>query len=402
MSLVYLTGREYSEPSIFPVWDYLKLPGTTEWQGAPPETQCATVKQRGRTTFVGGVSDGEVGLACMDFVQNDFYGKTRPAGAPGGVSARKAWFFIGEAGFVALGANITARTSAAAASAEAMEVTTTANQCLLDGDVTVASPAAPGGVKVPSGRHELANVSWVRHAGVTYMSLPTTPSAPEGAASVIVSNQAQVGAWSRLSTSQANTTETRDVFALQYRHGPSPAGQSYAYAVLPDPPALEATASGAPAEEVESAASRAMHVRDAISVAANSASAQAVAVAGMLQAVVYAVPPDGSGTNVDGGTGFNLTGVSAPCAVMVRAMSPPDAVTSAVEFTAADPSNHQGGATITFVIDRSLKSAAAGATLQDQAVSCEAAVMGKSRVTIALPPGISAGSSVSGRCAPSA
>ena len=55
-------GREYD--GIFPVWDWSRLPGTTEWTGGVPCTPCSS-PLRGTTKLVGGSSTGMYGAAAM-------------------------------------------------------------------------------------------------------------------------------------------------------------------------------------------------------------------------------------------------------------------------------------------------------------------------------------------------
>src|SRR5947208_3528799 len=51
-NFIYLTGDEYLD--IFPVWDWNKIPGTTVEQAPPSRDE---LKVKGKTSFVGGVSD---------------------------------------------------------------------------------------------------------------------------------------------------------------------------------------------------------------------------------------------------------------------------------------------------------------------------------------------------------
>ena len=63
VTYVYLDGKEYN--GIFPVWDWQRLPGATceqmDW------SKKGDVGGVGEARFVGGVSDGDCGLAAMDF-----------------------------------------------------------------------------------------------------------------------------------------------------------------------------------------------------------------------------------------------------------------------------------------------------------------------------------------------
>ena len=112
---LYQTGDEYT--GIFPVWDWKRLPGITcELTDDPPVTKNG---QRGQRPFVGGVSNGQYGLAAMDF-------------ARGKLTAKKAWFFFDNE-IVCLGAGLNCPTD--------FPVITSINQCLLKGDVLVSAVA---------------------------------------------------------------------------------------------------------------------------------------------------------------------------------------------------------------------------------------------------------------------
>lgn len=377
LTAIYVDGHEYE--GIFPVWDWTKLPGITAWQDAPEEKPCGGVKQMGTQTFVGGVSDGTYGAAAFDFRTNNFYGTS--SGHPGPVMARKSWFFFDQ-GFVALGANITATPTAAALSharglgeVTTPTVTTTANQANLRGPVTVS-----GGATLPTGVHTLSNVSWVWHDGVTYMTLARPGMHGAVGTDVIVSNMAQNGSWHRINTPQSNASVTRDVFTLQYPHGMSPSGESYAYAVVP---------------QTSPADARDMEESLPVTVVANEAAAQAVMFSApavpQLQVVVY---DDVGATGViSGGTGFTLSDITGRGLLMVRPLT----TAAQVQFSASDPTNNSAGAVVKFTIDRSLKTAAADG--DGAGVACVPATAGRTtEVTIVLPSGLAAGSSVVGTC----
>ena len=59
---VVYSGREYD--GIFPVWDWVRLPGTTEWSAGSPCNTCIG-GQKGLTKLVGGTSTGMYGATAM-------------------------------------------------------------------------------------------------------------------------------------------------------------------------------------------------------------------------------------------------------------------------------------------------------------------------------------------------
>ncbi|MFW6107840.1 MAG: polysaccharide lyase 8 family protein [bacterium] len=190
------TGEEYT--GIFPVWDWQRVPGVTvEYTGGRPR---GGVRSPGKTSFVGGVSDGDYGCAAMNF-------------ARGALTARKAWFFFDDES-VCLGAGISCKSE--------NPVLTSVNQCLLDGAVRV------DGRPVEKGKRELAGPTWVHHDGVGYVFPGQRPR-------VVVRNAEQTGSWYRLRRASARTKVTRDVFSVWLEHGVRPVGarSRYLYFVVP-------------------------------------------------------------------------------------------------------------------------------------------------------------------------
>lgn len=240
-----VTGGEYAD--IYPTFDFRKVPGVTTVQAGamPPED---AVQQRGLTDFVGGVDDGLYGAAAFDFIS-----------ALDVVSARKAWFFF-DGCYVCLGAGI--------AHFGPQDVTTTVNQCFLDGDVAVSSKGFCG--VLPQGERMLENVSWVNHAGVGYVF-------PGGAKAGIL-NKPVEGSWKQVNL-QSHIREkgpvVNDIFCLYLDHGEDFGDGRYAYIVVP----------GADAEQTADFASH-----NGILVLSNTRSLQAVmdAGAGIAYAVMYA------------------------------------------------------------------------------------------------------------------
>lgn len=195
----YRTGREYED--LFPVWDWRRLPGTTCRQGqdslVPTSGKC-----RGRSSFVGGVSDGTRGIAAMEYIR-------------GGLRARKSWFFLDEA-VVCLGAAVDCD--------EPESVLTSVNQCVLNGPVTLSSDE--GTRRITRGQHALKDVTWVHHDGMGYVFVRPTD--------VTVGATRQSGNWHAVHRRESQRTLEREVFSVWIDHGAQPHGAQYAYMVLPD------------------------------------------------------------------------------------------------------------------------------------------------------------------------
>ena len=194
-------GDEYHE--IQPVWDWRKLPGVTYKDTDEPFPYGREARRSGNTDFVGGVSDGRMGAAAMDYAKED-------------VKARKAWFFF-DAGWICLGAGISTETD--------HHVTTSVNQCLLKSRVSLLRG---GGMGTMDGqRLEAGDLEGVLHDGVGTYFL-------EAQSTVVARAGPQSGAWTSIEErSTRRDPVTQDVFSLWIDHGARPQGASYAYMVIP-------------------------------------------------------------------------------------------------------------------------------------------------------------------------
>ena len=191
--MVYVNSQEYRD--IFPVWDWLRIPGTTCEQNTPLVPQ--RVNYKGPTSFVGGISDGAFGLAAMHL-------KSGP------LEARKAWFCFDE-GILCLGAGITCPAE--------NPVYTSINQCFLRGPVKVSG----SGQELPKGNRD-AKIDWAWHDSVGYIF--------PGGAAVHLANDSQTGAWSDIGVG-SSAPISRDVFSLWLDHGQRAKDASYQYMVVP-------------------------------------------------------------------------------------------------------------------------------------------------------------------------
>ncbi len=198
-------GDEYT--NVYPLWDWGRLPGVTSPHfAALPDTL------KHASSRVGGVSDGDNGLAAMHLDRAN-------------TTAEKAWFALGEL-VVALGAQLS--------STHAEPVGTTLAQRLLSGAVTSNLGAAAAGTST------LKGVTWLHHDKVGFLFFePTTLQLQTGPAT---------GNWQTLSAAQKSTPACADRFLAYLEHGASPKAASYAYAIAPAaaPTALSALASKLP------------------------------------------------------------------------------------------------------------------------------------------------------------
>lgn len=193
------TGREYV--NIYPSWDWRKIPGTTVVQ-VDSFPHWKDMVEKGMTSFVGGVSDGEYGAAAFDF-----------RSPHSGLKAHKTWFFFDDE-IACLGAGITADAT--------QPVVTTVNQSLLHGPVWVN-----GARSAEAGEQVLQAPLWVNHDSIGYVLLDT--------GRVGIQQGESTGTWRSISHQDHATDEpvTQNLFMLAVDHGIRPQGATYAYIVLP-------------------------------------------------------------------------------------------------------------------------------------------------------------------------
>lgn len=280
-SFIIRTGQEYAD--VFSVYDWRKIPGTTVVQ-KPAFPSPTAIPQRGRTDFVGGVSDGMYGAAVFDFQS--------PIDS---LHAKKAWFFF-DREFVGLGSGIR--------SDDPYPVATTLNQSLLVGDVAVQD--GPNSLVPHRGEHLFTDVKRVWHDGTAYL-FPTSTT-------VRLKNDVASGNRRNISHQPWATDEEieRDVFTLWIDYGTRPRDAAYGYIVVPDIAAHEITDYEAQGD---------------ISIVANSSTVQAVTHRSLgLSQIVFHRPGD---ILLPGGIRLSA---DQPCLVMLQASGG-----EIKTITAADP-----------------------------------------------------------------
>lgn len=197
-----LTGKEYSR--LPPVYDWMKIPGTTIMQSdkMPPENE---IQKNGLTDFVGGVSNGVYGAAAFDF---------KSPHNP--LSAKKSWFFFDKE-YICLGAGLTSSSS--------RTVVTTLEQSHLMGDVVISSDK--NRTVLPQGKHLQKEADWLYHNQVGYLFHTKQ--------NVCLSNEEEKGDWFRINRSTSSSKELvkEDVFKLWIDHGSRLNDATYEYVVMP-------------------------------------------------------------------------------------------------------------------------------------------------------------------------
>lgn len=179
----YVNGDEYED--IFPAWDWNLIPGTTVDYATTP-LACATARVTGTQSFVGGASNGSIGVAAMRY-ENP---------ATRSLSWRKAWFFIDDIQFVMV-SGITSTTTA--------PVFSVLEQRRQNGPVFV------NGVEGGSGNFSTVSSLW--HGGIGYAF-----NASDSSTSLSVSLKSNVtGSWQTISTSSKPPVSV-DLFAAWLHH----------------------------------------------------------------------------------------------------------------------------------------------------------------------------------------
>ena len=197
--VLYVLRRGDEYEGLFPVWNWRRLPGTTCRQGdeslVPNSKRC-----RGKSDFVGGVTDGRRGLSAMVYRR-------------GGLTARKAWAFLD--GRIVCWGVLTG--------SDDVPVVTTLNQCALRGPVTVAGDGTPK--RIEKGREGIEGPAWVHHDGVGYVV--------HKGGRLAVTAETLTGDWHRVHRRYDKKEVSRDVFTLAIDHGTKPKASAYAYTMLP-------------------------------------------------------------------------------------------------------------------------------------------------------------------------
>ena len=198
-TFLYQTQNEYLD--IFPFWDWKKIPGTTVQQDNDTLPVLTARGYRIESNFVGGVSDGQNGIAVMDYNRN-------------GLQARKSWFMFDDK-VVCLGAAIS--------SSEGLPVTTSVNQSFLNGDVVIKTEK---GEKTGSESEELKNPLWILHDNIGYLF-------PKGGNLQLQTREVN-GSWHWVATRYPEDILKAGIFKLWFEHGTNPKSESYEYLIVPN------------------------------------------------------------------------------------------------------------------------------------------------------------------------
>ena len=215
---IAVNGNEYEK--IFPVWDWAKIPGTTAPAFSTIPLAASDMSTPGTSTFTGGVSDSLYSANTYTYIDTysgkDKNGLQLPAI---NVSAKKSWFFFDQE-VVCLGAGIN--------STNDLEIHTTVNQCLLNGDIITVNNTLTPSPPLGKGTHsfDTETVKAVVHNSIAYIFPEKT--------NIDLLAQEQSGSWYDINTTQKTDVVKHDVFTLSINHGIKPQGDTYAYIVVPN------------------------------------------------------------------------------------------------------------------------------------------------------------------------
>jgi hypothetical protein len=198
----YVTGNEYKD--IQAGWDWSLIPGTTSFLRAAP-LRSDRVGFMGKLSYVGVVSDGELGTSVMEYLNP----------ADGSLAFRKVWFFLEDSVLVTTTSVIENRTAA---------IGTAPVITVLD------QRTAPDGAHVEVDR-ETVNVpdTGLNITGTTLMYAGNGYVSHGMPFNLTLSAGARTGNWSAISTSAAGV-KTANIFSA-YTTIPS---TTYSYQFFPD------------------------------------------------------------------------------------------------------------------------------------------------------------------------
>ncbi|KAG9018586.1 hypothetical protein FRB90_011309 [Tulasnella sp. 427] len=204
----YISGTEYED--VAGVWDWNLIPGTTTAYNATAFT-CDQTSWNGTDSFVGGASNGKIGVAAMKWqhpIQADV------------LAYQKAWFFFEEGVHHVLLPGVQ--------SAAGAPVYTVVDQkrhnstgIYVDGRLLAANETA-------SGDYAEATSLWYGGVGYTFDISPTG----RGCTGISLKTGPQTGDWSQIGMSSAGSA-TVDMFSAWIQHNSSALEDPISYSVYP-------------------------------------------------------------------------------------------------------------------------------------------------------------------------
>ena len=206
---IYRTGKEYD--SIFPAWDWCKIPGTTTLiRPFTPKLVQHTAIAGSDSDYTGGVSDGSFGVTAMQLVRD-------------GLAAKKAWFMFDQE-FVALGTDIKNTAD--------FKHITTVNQNLLRSEVNISTGGSTE--TLANGLYERKNAQWIHQDRIGYIFPSQTSVSIDFGPKTGDRNDISWGG--KYSRPTDNQPVTKDIFSVWFDHSDAKANMQngYEYIVVPE------------------------------------------------------------------------------------------------------------------------------------------------------------------------
>ncbi len=200
VTYLYQQGDEYD--NIFPYWNWKKLPGTTIHQDDKILPLLLAKGYFINSDFVGGISDGDNGIAVMDYKRD-------------GLMAKKSWFVLNDM-IICLGAGI--------CSSEGLPVTTSVNQSYYRDSAMIKTSM---GLNLAGEVEEITDPKWILHDRIGYFF-------PDKATLALETKMVN-GSWHRVATHYPeDEIISARIFNLWFKHGKNPFNKSYSYILIPN------------------------------------------------------------------------------------------------------------------------------------------------------------------------
>lgn len=195
----YIRGDEYLND--FPFWDWRKVPGITAYEDTAPLPRAKKNKNRNETDFVGGVTNGRLGLTTMELNRD-------------GLHARKSWIFTDDY-VLCLGSRIQSDSTLA--------VTTSIDQRGKRSELYYLNGKQWESIE----NEKLFNAGNLRffHDNTGYILLDKTPCTAQ--------SEKRSGQWHDFMGMYRPKMEEKEMISLHLNHGTKPTRASYRYIVLP-------------------------------------------------------------------------------------------------------------------------------------------------------------------------
>jgi chondroitin AC lyase len=208
------TGNAYDYVDIFPILDWQAINGITVEHDIPLERCTKGAFPWIKLPFVGGVSDGQYGLAMMDTASHH-------------LTAKRSWHFYDDA-IIALATNLTLTTQNTA-------WTTLASRLLKTGQITIGFfnstviTISDGNYLFPYAEGKTSNVQWI-HIGES--DIGYLLQSQQQYASIGIELGVKTGNYDVIGP--FNSTVTRRIVTIWINHGLGPYSLDYNYMILPN------------------------------------------------------------------------------------------------------------------------------------------------------------------------